>query len=128
MIEGQLVNLVSTVELHNAVLYVRWSLGTLISERVAAQVLAQANELCAGKPFPALVEMTGIKGMTRRAGELLSAEWQFEKTAIVGSSPVEEVIIAFYTARHSPAYPPRFFGSIKDAMAWLIEPQREPTT
>lgn len=117
---------VSSVELKDGVVYVHWRPGALINQTAAQAVIARSNELCGGKALPALVEFDGLKGMDHRAGEILAKEWPFKRTAIVGSSPVDEVILAFYTARHKPDYPRRFFFSVSDAMAWLAEPAPEP--
>lgn len=118
---------VTVVELKDGVVYVRWSPGALINKTAAQDVIARANILCAGKVLPALVEFTSLKGMDRGAGEMLAREWPFRQTAIVGSSPVDEVILAFYAARHSPSYSRRFFLSVSDAMAWLAKPVPEST-
>lgn len=117
---------VSSVELKDGVVYVRWRPGALINQTDAQAVIARSNELCAGKALPALVEFDDLKGMDHRAGEILAKEWPFKQTAIVGSSPVDEVILAFYKARHRPAYSRRFFLSVSDALAWLAEPEPEP--
>ena len=116
----------SSVELKDGVVYVHWRPGALINQTAAKAAVARSKEICAGKALPALVEFDGLKGMDHGAGDILAKEWPFKQTAIVGSSPVDEVILAFYTARHRPAYPRRFFLSVSDALAWLAESASKP--
>ncbi|KRE76658.1 STAS/SEC14 domain-containing protein [Arthrobacter sp. Soil761] len=110
------------VDLYGRVLRVRWAPGILISEAAARAMLTRARELTNGQELPILVEMTGIKGLTPHAGSVFATEWPLGRTAIVGDSPVHEVIAVFYTARHKPATPTRFFSSVNEALTWLTEP------
>jgi hypothetical protein len=66
-----------------------------------------------------LVEMASMKWIDRRATEIFSAPWPLARMALVGASPVDEVIASFYTSRHNHACPTRFFTSMDEAMTWL---------
>lgn len=110
------------VELHGGVLRVRWAPGILISETAAKAMLARAREVTKGQELPILVEMAGVQGLTPRAGAVFATEWPPIRTAIVGDSAVDEVIALFYTARHKPATPTRFFSSANEALTWLTQP------
>lgn len=68
-----------------------------------------------------LVEMASMKWIDRRATELFSAPWPLARMALVGASPVDEVIASFYTSRHHHSCPTRFFTSVDEAMTWLKE-------
>lgn len=116
-----------TVELCGALFHVRCTPGALIDEASARTVTAQANELSSGKALPVLVEMAGVRGVTPEAGSVFATEWPSSKAALVGDSPVDEVIAAFYTARHKPAFPTRFFMSLTAAMEWLTKPDAADT-
>ena len=67
------------------------------------------------------VEMASMTWIDRRSTEVFSACWPLARMALVGASPVDEVIARFYTARHNPACPTRFFTSMDEAMKWLTE-------
>lgn len=43
------------------------------------------------------------------------------RAAVVGTTPVDHTLATFYTGRHIPAHPTRFFTSLDEAMAWLGE-------
>lgn len=117
---------VATVELCGNFLRLRWSAAGTIDESAARAAIAKINELSAGQALPVLVEVNGTSP-TRQAGDVFATEWPLVRTALVGKSPVDEVIAAFYTARHRPACPTRFFASRTQAKAWLTERHEDPT-
>lgn len=111
-----------TVEVvDQGVLHVRWTPGAVVTETDAEALKARAAELSSGRTLPMLVEMASMKWIDRRAAEIFSAPWPLARMALVGASPVDEVITSFYTSRHNQACPTRFFTSIDEAMTWLTE-------
>jgi hypothetical protein len=109
-----------TVELSSPdVLHVRWTPGAIVTEADAKALKSRAAELSSGRTLPMLVEMASMKWIDRRATEMFSAPWPLARMALVGASPVDEVIASFYTSRHNHACPTRFFTSIDEAMTWL---------
>ncbi|WP_258805743.1 hypothetical protein [Pseudarthrobacter sp. NS4] len=112
---------IGKVELREGFVHLCWSPGAWIDEDAARAMMIQASEFCAGRRLPLLVEMAGLKGLDHRAGAIFAAEWSFTRTAIVGSSPVDEIIATFYMARHHRVYPTQFFFSLSDARVWLQE-------
>jgi hypothetical protein len=110
-----------TVELSGQVLHVRWAPGAVVSASDAQALMSRARELSSGRTLPMLVEMASMKWIDRRAKEVFAAPWPLTRMALVGASPVDEVIAGFYTARHAPACPTRFFTSVDEAMTWLAE-------
>lgn len=107
------------VELHDGVVYLRWAPGAMVTAKDARAVMAKVRDLCSGRHRPMLVDMARMEGVEHRAGEIFAAPWPLTRTAIVGTSPVNRVIVSIYLARHSPVCPTRFFSSFADAMAWL---------
>lgn len=107
------------VELHDGVVYLRWALGAMVTAKDARAVMAKVRDLCSGRPRPMLVDMARMEGVEHRAREIFAAAWPLTRIAVVGTSPVDRVIVNFYVARHSPACPTRFFSSFADAMTWL---------
>jgi hypothetical protein len=110
-----------TVELSGQVLHVRWAPGATVSERDAQTLMSRATELSSGRTLPMLVEMASMEWIDRRARDVFAAPWPLARMALVGASPVDEVIAGFYTARHTPTCPTRFFTSVDEAMTWLAE-------
>ena len=114
------------LELSAGVLFLRWRSGAVVGEADAESLRRQAGQLCAGRVFPMLIEMTGLTWMDHGARAVFSAPWPLSRMAIVGASPVDEVIASFYTARHSLPWPTRFFTTVSKAMIWLYEAGPEP--
>jgi hypothetical protein len=83
--------------------------------------MSRATELSSGRTLPMLVEMAGMTWIDRPAKEVFAAPWPLERMALVGASPVDEVIAGFYMARHTPACRTRFFTSVDKALTWLTE-------
>jgi hypothetical protein len=101
------------------VLHVRWRPGAVVTENDAKALKTRAAELSAGRALPMLVEMASMKWIDRTATELFSEPWPLARMALVGTSPVDEVIASFYTSRHNHACPTKFFTSMGEAMTWL---------
>jgi len=45
---------------------------------------------------------------------------------VVGTSPVDQTLADFYRGRHKPMHPTRFFTSVDEATAWLMEDPAVP--
>lgn len=111
-----------TVELSGqGILHVRWEPGAVVTETEAHALKSRAAELSSGRSLPMLVEMASMKWIDRRATQIFSDPWPLARMALIGTSPVDEVIASFYTSRHHHACPTRFFTSTDEAMAWLKE-------
>lgn len=109
----------ATVELHDGVVYLRWIRGAKVAAKDARAAMAKVSDLCSGHPRPMVVDMARMESVEHQAREIFAAAWPLTRTAIVGATPVDRVIAAFYLARHSPACPTRFFSSFAAAMTWL---------
>jgi hypothetical protein len=102
-------------------LHVRWRPGAVVTETDAEALKSRSAELSSGRTLPMLVEMASMKWIDRRATEIFSAPWPLARMALVGASPVDEVIASFYTSRYNHACPTRFFTSIDQALTWLTK-------
>jgi len=109
-----------TVELSDGVILLRWSAGAVIGEKDARAAMARIMELRAGHDRPLLVEIRGIQWMDHGARSLLAGPWPLKRVAIIVSSPVDEVIVNFWRARHPPAYPTKLFASSQEAVSWFL--------
>ncbi|ALV44002.1 hypothetical protein AU252_15665 [Pseudarthrobacter sulfonivorans] len=95
----------AAVELHDGVVYLRWTPGAMVTAKDARAVMAKVRYLCSGRHRPMLVDMARMEGVEHKAREIFAAPWPLTRTAIVGTSPVDRVIVSFYLARHSPVCP-----------------------
>jgi hypothetical protein len=103
------------------VLRVRRTPGAVVTESDAKALKTQATELSSGRALPMLVEMANMKWIDRRATEMFSEPWPLARMALVGASPVDDVIASFYSSRHNHSCPTRYFTSIDEAMTWLTK-------
>lgn len=110
-----------TLELSNGVLSLRWSPNAVVNEAYARAVIAGLRDLCEADDYPLLIELTGIGWMGRRAQAVIAGAWPRTRVALLGSTPVDRVLAAFYLAWNTPASPTRFFSSVDEAMSWLSD-------
>lgn len=110
-----------TIELAGAVLHLKWAPGDVVTEGDAVALMKRARELSGGRPLPMLVEITGLQWIDQGALKAFAGPWPLTRAAVVGSSPVDRTLADFYTGRHKPVHPTRFFTSADEAMAWLEE-------
>lgn len=64
--------------------------------------------------------MDDVTGTIELSGELLHLKWEHGDVVTEGDA-VDQSIADFYTGRHKPVHPTRFFTSVDEAMAWLAE-------
>lgn len=107
------------MELRGGVIYLRWTGGKAVTEADVRDAMANVSVLCSGRRRPLLVDMHWMEGLDSKARDAFAGSWPLTRVAVVGTSPVDHVILVFYLARHRPACPTRFFTSATDAMAWL---------
>jgi hypothetical protein len=110
------------VELRGGIVHLRWTRGAVVTEADVRDVMADVSVLCSGRRRPLLVDMHWMEGLGSKARDAFAGRWPLTRVAVVGTSPVDHVILVFYLARHRPACPTRFFTSATDAMAWLKTP------
>lgn len=110
-----------TMELSGNMLHLKWAHGDVVTERDAVALMKRASVLSAGRTLPLLVEMTGVEWIDQSALKAFAGTWPVTRAAVVGTSPVDQTIAHFYTGRHKPVHLTRFFTSMDQAMAWLME-------
>lgn len=111
-----------TLELgDDGVVYLRWLPGMRIELEDARAAIAGVDELCQGQRPPLLVNMTGTSSLSRQARIEFAAPNAASRIALLGSSPVDRMIVNFCLRRNPAPCPTRFFTSSKEALAWLLE-------
>lgn len=113
---------VAVVELRDGVLYLRWARGAVVEEADARAAKTAINALCSAGSYPMLVDLANMAWIGRKAQDILAEPGPVTRKALLGSSPVDQVIAYFYLARHAPPCPTRFFTSFEEALSWLRTP------
>jgi len=114
-------DITGTIELSGDLLHLKWGPGDVVTERDAVALMERARELSGGRVLPLLVEMTGLEWIDQGALKAFAGTWPVARAAVVGTSPVDQTLASFYTGRHKPVHPTRYFTSMDEAMAWLEE-------
>jgi len=115
-----------TIELAGALLHLKWAPGDVVTERDAVALMKRARELSGGRALPMLVEITGLQWIDQGALKAFAGSWPVTRAAIVGVTPVDQTIADFFSGRHKPVHPNRFFTSTDEAIAWLEEGRALP--
>jgi len=114
------------IELSGDLLHLKWGHGDVVTERDAVALMERARELSGGRALPLLVEITGVEWIDQGALKAFAGTWPLTRAAVVGTSPVDQTLASFYTGRHKPVHPTRYFTSMDEAMAWLTEDPAQP--
>lgn len=107
-----------SIELVAGILQLSWAPRSVVGESDAQAAIGKAAELCSGQVYPLLVDIAGITWIDHTARNMFAA-WPLARVAMVGASPVDEVVVHFYLTRHSPACPTRYFNDFDEARIWL---------
>lgn len=119
MIRNMLAGAKAAVELRDGVLYLQWFRGAVIDEKDALAAMAAVSRLCQGRGRPMLVGMAGTAWLSCKARKVFARPGPVTRIALVGSSPVDRVIVNYFLARSTPPCPTRHFTSHEAAMTWL---------
>lgn len=112
------------LQLRSGVIHLHWDSGPIVTEVAAQEVMTRVSTLCNGRRWPLLVTSGWMEALGYEARNVFAARWPLTRVAVIGTSPVDEVIFVFYAARHRPVCPTQFFTSEADAMRWLKAPAR----
>ena len=102
----------------DGVLQLRWSPHSIVRSSDAELAMQMVNEFCRTTTRPMLVDMTTTAKVSREAREVFSRPCQASPIALLGASPVDEVVANFVLAMNKTG-PKRFFTSREEAMNWL---------
>lgn len=104
------------VALKDGVLSLRWARGVRITHALAVEAAAALRALTDGQILPLVVLMRGIEGLTLKTRLGMNAYRGFSMVALIGDSPVDEVLAGF---AHNSSTPTRYFTSETDALSWI---------
>lgn len=102
----------------DGILQLRWPPHSIVGPGDAELAMQMVNEFCGTSTRPMLVDMTTTAKVSREAREVFSLPCQASPIALLGASPVDEVVANFVLAMNKTR-PKRFFTSREEAMNWL---------
>lgn len=107
-----------TLELTDGIFRMRWNEGVTVEEDDALQSLSALESLGKGQPLPILVHVTGVS-FSHAARKVPAPPSRLSRIAILGSSPVDQVIAMFVFKVVRLPFPIKYFTSARAALAWL---------
>ncbi|MDQ0118679.1 STAS/SEC14 domain-containing protein [Pseudarthrobacter sp902506025] len=96
-----------------------WAPGSHVDEDDAVSAVTMMNQICASRGKPLLVDMRNAGNTSSGARDVFAMPHAATRLALLGESPVDEVIANFFTRAHMPARPTRYFTSETSALTWL---------
>ncbi|MBT2566322.1 hypothetical protein J7I84_07415 [Arthrobacter sp. ISL-85] len=99
---------------------VRWFPAAWISEQNAVDVLAAVTGLGGDSNILMMVNLSGAAGFESAARAVFAKERSSRKVAMIGASPVDEVIAHYVSTLDPRLRRTWFFSSEEEAEAWLL--------
>lgn len=103
----------------DGILHLIWVPGSYVDEEDAVSAVTMIGQLSAANGSPLLVDMRNAGSTSSGARDVFSMPHAASRVALLGESPVDEVIASFFTRVHQPPRPTRYFASEADAISWL---------
>lgn len=103
------------------ILFLRWTAGVHIGEEDARAAMELVNDMCGGTGRPLLIDMAGTASVSRGARTVFTRSSCASKIALLGTSPVDRVLVNFFLGVYTPPCPTRYFTSHREALQWLLE-------
>ncbi|NUP58163.1 MAG: STAS/SEC14 domain-containing protein [Pseudarthrobacter sp.] len=103
----------------DGIMHLIWAPGSYIDEKDALSAVTVMNQICAGRGKPLLVDMRNAGNTSSGARDVFAMPHAASRVALLGESPVDEVIAIFFTRSHQPPRPTRYFTSEAEAVSWL---------
>ncbi len=98
--------------------------GTDFTLQDAQETITVMSKLSEGKAYPILVDLTGLKSITREARHYFGEEitrHEARAVALLFGSAVTQVIGNFFLRFNNPKIPIKLFSSETQALTWLRE-------
>lgn len=109
-----------TMELSGGVLRLHWKPGVTVEVDDANATVSAVVTLGQGARLPMLVDIQGVKHSVG-ARRIFPAPSSVSRMALLGSSPVDEVVAMFRLGLVPSQFPVRYFTSSQEALAWLLD-------
>ena len=93
--------------------------GEVITGSMAAGFADTIDRLTASSSLPLLITLTGVESISRSARDVFSSTRSLAAVAVVGVSPVDQVIANFLLGGEVQPCPTRYFSQEDEALNWL---------
>lgn len=103
----------------DGILHLIWAPGTHVREEDASSAVTLINQISSDQDRPLLVDMRSTGSTSSGARTVFGVPHAASKIALLGESPVDQVVANFFTAVRRPERPTRYFTSESSALAWL---------
>lgn len=103
----------------DGIVHLVWARASYIDEEDALSAVKMMNQICGGRSKPLLVDMRDAGNTSSGARDVFAMPHAASHVALLGESPVDEVIATFFTRSHRPPRPTRYFTSEAEAVSWL---------
>ncbi|WP_152916128.1 DUF7793 family protein [Arthrobacter sp. RIT-PI-e] len=110
-----------TAEMRGEVLWVEWVIHVTVTDHGALSLVERANALSPNTCPPMLVMLNEMVSLSRGALTTFSHGLNIAAMALVGPSPVDQLLVSYFTEVHEPPYPTRHFTTVDGAYTWLTE-------
>lgn len=116
---GRLAEDSFTAELRGDLVWVEWVARSNVTDDEAFSLVARADALCPDVCPPMLVVLNEMVSLSRGALKTFSHGLNIAAMALVGPSPVDRLLVRYFTEVHQPPYPTRHFTTVEEATTWL---------
>jgi hypothetical protein len=110
-----------TAEMRGEVIWIEWVSHVTVTDHEAFSLVERANTLCPKVCPPMLVMLNEMVSLSRGALQTFSHGLNIAAMALVGPSPVDRLLVAYFTEVHDPPYPTRHFVTAEEARIWLTD-------
>ncbi|WP_171027474.1 STAS/SEC14 domain-containing protein [Pseudarthrobacter sp. NamE2] len=107
-----------TLELSDGIYRLRWNQGVTVELEDTERLVAGLDALGDGKPLPLLIQVGGVT-FTYASRKVSPPAAHVSRIALLGSSPVDQVIALFLFRFYQLPCPIKYFTSLRPALAWL---------
>lgn len=108
----------------SGVVHMRYRSNSSVTLETAIRNIQETARIGGGKKVPVVVNLTGLKSVSRKARRYYSGEETAKyvsAAALVADSPVSRVLGNFFLGINKPPIPIRLFISEEKAMEWLVQ-------
>lgn len=106
------------LELTGGIFRMSWKRGVTVEAEDAHTLVAALDTLGDGRPLPILIHVAGVN-FSQASRKINPPPSHVSRIALLGSSPVDQVIAMFlFRIYHLPC-PIKYFTSLRPAVAWL---------
>ena len=113
------------MELKNGILHCSYPEGLIVTLEVAKQIVKERMEYTKGIPYPALINMKGIKNAKKAAMKYWASQEAYQDLSRIAiysdGALLSKILINFWFKLDKPVKPTKFFSDEGSARLYLLE-------